>query len=110
MNKVRKGRTNPKKYANDDWFIREKGEEGKTILQLRPTEQPEIKEMWTGSVNGMSKVGRFEIATNVWNYYSTAYFDNGVGLMPGSLHVWSDFLAEYINLISDIKDDESSGN
>lgn len=96
--KIKKGKTDPELYATDDWFIRQVGS---TILQLRPTAQHTIKEMWTGSVNGCAKVGTFEIADTSWNYYSTARYDKGVGLFPGSLQTWGNFLAEYVNTITD---------
>ncbi len=96
--KVKRGKTDPALYGTDDWFCRQYDS---TIMQLRPTECDAVKELWTGSVNGMGKVGTFELATTSWNYYSTAYFDKGIGLMPGSLDCWSKFLAEYVNSVTD---------
>lgn len=97
--KIKKGKIDPELHADDSWFIRQNGN---AIRQLRPTDQPTIKEMWAGSVNGMTKVGTFEIAHGgLWNHYSTAYYAKGVGLYPLSLQEWGTFLAEYVNSITD---------
>jgi hypothetical protein len=98
MIRIREGKAVKSLYATDEWFIRKYGD---VIRQLRPTEQPHIKEIWVGSVNGMSKVGTFEVATDVRSSHSMATFDSCAHLFPIAAYEFGIFFTEYVNHITE---------
>ena len=94
---IKKGLVDKTKIDNDDWYIRQSGN---VIRQLRPTEQPHVKSVWSGGVNGMTKVGTFELSDGSYSFYSGVRFDKGVSLPPLALYEWGVFLTGYVNTIT----------
>ena len=93
---IKAGKADPALYSTGDWYIRQ---EGSVIRQIRPTEVYTIKELWSGSINGMNKIGRLEIPTDLKSWYADVTFE-GVTFHPLAIVEWGAFLVGYLNSIT----------
>ena len=103
MSDIKTGKVNPELVAklDKDGFRREYDN---VIRRVKPTDNPNVKELWSGTRNGMNYIGKLELETEAHSYYSTARFADHSTFPPLALTQWGEFLTEYVNAITEEKD------
>jgi len=74
---------------------------GDITRQIRPTQVLMVKELWSGTANGMSQVGRICIDPKHVCYSGVVFTSSP--MLPLALKEWGDLLVRYINYITENK-------